>query len=105
MINYSKQTTKNPFFRKNLPSLSELANEFETDKGTENSLNLSWGKDYPYHSCMHYTKTYEKYMEIKRNKKISMLEIGVCDKRFPYASIKMWMSYFKDIDFYAVDNF
>jgi hypothetical protein len=34
-----------------------------------------------------------------------MLEIGVCDKRFPYASIKMWKSYFKNVDFYAVDNF
>jgi hypothetical protein len=44
-------------------------------------------------------------MEIKRNDEISMLEIGVCDKRFPYASIKMWMSYFKNIDLYAVDNF
>jgi hypothetical protein len=105
MIIYKKQTQFNSFFRETLPSLSDLANEFETDKGTENSLNLSWGKDYPQHSCMHYTKTYEKYMESKRKNRVSMLEIGVCDKRFPYASIKMWMSYFKDIDFYAVDNF
>jgi hypothetical protein len=86
-------------------SLSELANEYETDKGTENSKNLSWGSDYPNHVCMHYTKVYEKYMQINRDKEISMLEIGVCDKRFPFASIKMWMSYFKNIDFYAVDNF
>jgi hypothetical protein len=105
MILYKKQTNLNPFFQNLTPTLSDLANKFETDKGTENSLNLSWGENYPYHSCMHYTKTYEKYMEIKRNDKISMLEIGVCDKRFPYASIKMWMSYFKNIDLYAVDNF
>lgn len=105
MILYKKQLQSNPFFQETNVSLSELANKFETDKGTENSLNLSWGKDYPHHSCMHYTKTYEKYMEPRRNDNVSMLEIGVCDKRFPYASIKMWMSYFKDIDFYAVDNF
>lgn len=86
-------------------SLSEIANHFETDKGTANSLDLSWGKDYPLHSCMHYTTTYEKYMESKRNESASVLEIGVCDKRFPFASIKMWMSYFKNVDFYALDNF
>ncbi len=44
-------------------------------------------------------------MNDKKNTPISMLEIGVCDKRFPYASIKMWMSHFKEVDFYAVDNF
>jgi len=85
--------------------LSQLANKFETDKGTADALTLSWSKDYPNHSCWSYTKTYEKYMNDKKNTPISMLEIGVCDKRFPYASIKMWMSHFKEVDFYAVDNF
>jgi hypothetical protein len=54
---------------------------------------------------MHYTTTYEKYMNAKKNKNINMLEIGVCDKRFPFASIKMWMTYFENINLYAVDNF
>lgn len=101
---FKKTNNTNLFFDDKL-SLSELANKFETDKGTEDSINLSWGKDYPLHRCMHYTKTYEKYMSTFRNSKISLLEIGVCDKRFPYASIKMWLSYFKNIDFYAMDNF
>lgn len=104
MLKFLKTINQNGFYQPNI-TLSALANEYETDKGTANSIELSWGKDYPQHSCMHYTKTYEKYMENKRNDNISMLEIGVCDKRFPYASIKMWMSYFKNIDFYAVDNF
>lgn len=86
-------------------TLSELATMFETDKGTANSLDLSWGKDYPNHVCMHYTNTYEKYMEPIRTKDLSMMEIGVCDKRFPYASINMWLRYFQNVDFYAMDNF
>jgi hypothetical protein len=98
------KTNSNCFYI-NDTKLSQLANHYETDKGTVDSLNLSWGVHFPNHRCMHYTNTYEKYMESKKEEEISMLEIGVCDKRFPYASIKMWMSYFKNIDFYAVDNF
>lgn len=101
---YKKTTDLNPLYNESL-KLSELANKFETDKGTEDSLNLSWGKNYPLHRCMHYTKTYEKYMESFRNLDLSLLEIGICDKRFPYSSIKMWLSYFNKVDFYAFDNF
>lgn len=104
MKKFLKTTDQNDFYQPNA-DLSTLANKYETDKGTSTSTDLSWGKDYPQHVCMHYTKTYEKYMSLIKDQNISMLEIGVCDKRFPYASIKMWMSYFKNIDFYAVDNF
>lgn len=101
---FKKTKEQNNFFKQNF-DLSELANSYETDKGTEDPKNLSWFRDYPDNTCLHYTKTYEKYMEQHRFSNISMLEIGVCDKRFPYASIKMWMGYFKNVDFYAVDNF
>jgi hypothetical protein len=104
MILFKKKTT-NQFYQNSQMDLSSLANKFETDKGTANSMDLSWGSSYPSHACMHYTKTYEKYMQGLRDQAVSMLEIGVCDKRFPYASIKMWMNYFQNIDFYAVDNF
>jgi hypothetical protein len=104
MILFEKKLNVNNYYTEGA-TLSELANKYETDKGTAISSNLSWGLEYPKHSCWHYTKTYEKYMSEKKNTSVSMLEIGVCDKRFPYASIKMWMSYFKDINFYAVDNF
>jgi len=101
---FNKKNNVNDFYNSNL-DLSAIANIYETDKGTANSLDLSWGKDYPMHKCMHYTKTYEKYMLNKKTENISILEIGVCDKRFPFASIKMWMTYFKNIDFYGADNF
>jgi hypothetical protein len=102
---FSKTMDDNVFYTNDTKTLSTLANEFQTDKGTADAKSLPWGNDYPKHSCWHYTKTYEKYMQSKKYDPISIMEIGVCDKRFPYASIKMWMSYFKHVDFYAVDNF
>lgn len=101
---FNKTSIINSLYKEN-EELSALANYYETDKGTADSLTLTWGADYPNHRCMHYTNTYEKYMKGQRESEVSMLEIGVCDKRFPYASIMMWLSYFKDVDFYAVDSF
>ena len=37
------------------------------------------------------------------SKKIKMLEIGVNDERFPQASIKMWTSFFSEIEFIGFD--
>jgi len=105
MKTFTKTSNINAFYDTDAKTLSTLANSFQTDKGTAESKQLSWGKDYPMHACWHYTETYEKYTKGKKSDSISIMEIGVCDKRFPYASIKMWMSYFKDVDFYAVDNF
>lgn len=105
MIFFPKTLNRNPFFKKDADNLSALANEYETDKGTADAKSLSWGKDYPQHSCWHYTETYQRYMQEKRFSDVSIMEIGVCDKRFPFASIKMWMSFFEKPNFYAVDNF
>jgi hypothetical protein len=102
---FSKTNETNGFYKTDNLSLEQLANQFETDKGTADPKTLSWGVDFPLHQCMHYTDTYEKYMQDKKYESVNMLEIGVCDKRFPYASIKMWMSYFKNLNLYAVDNF
>jgi hypothetical protein len=101
---FKKTNKQNTFYQKD-KSLTELANLFETDKGTAEKSTLSWGKDWPEHVCMGYTKTYEKYMIPYREKPIKLFEIGICDKRFPYASPKMWLSYFNNIDLYCVDNF
>lgn len=101
---YKKETTNNLLYTDKL-SLSDIANKYETDKGTADSDDLSWGSEHKSHKCMHYTKTYEKYMNSKILEDVSMMEIGICDKRFPYASTQMWMSYFKNLDLYAVDNF
>jgi hypothetical protein len=54
---------------------------------------------------MNYTKTYKKYMDNSRETPVKLFEVGIRDKRFPYASCKMWLNYFKDIDLYAMDNF
>lgn len=86
-------------------SLTELANLYETDKGNADSSTLSWGINWPGHRCMNYTETYEQYMKNFRDKKIKLFEVGICDKRFPYASVKLWLSYFKNIDLYSLDNF
>lgn len=101
---FVKTNQHNSFYDKNL-TLTELANKFETDKGTADTSTLSWGEHWPEYDCMGYTTTYTKYMEPHRKEKIKLLEIGICDKRFSYASSKMWLSYFKDIDLYCIDNF
>lgn len=86
-------------------TLTEFANSYETDKGDADKDTLSWGPGHPTHYCWSYTKTYEKYFNEFRTSKISMLEIGICDGRFPYASSKMWLNFFKNVDLYCVDNF
>lgn len=86
-------------------TLTEFANKYETDKGDADKNTLSWGPSHPTHDSWSYTKTYEKYFNSFRNSKISMLEIGICDGRFPYASPKMWLNFFENIDLYCVDNF
>lgn len=86
-------------------NLSDIANYYELDKGTADSTTLSWHSKYPTHTCMHYTETYERYMSSKRHEPVSMLEIGVCDNRFPFGSVRMWMNYFQYPNFYAMDNF
>jgi hypothetical protein len=101
---FKKTNQQNNFYQKD-KNLTELANLLETDKGTADKSILSWGKDWPEHVCMGYTKTYEKYMSSYREKQVKLFEIGICDKRFPYASPKMWLSYFNNIDLYCVDNF
>lgn len=103
-MEFFKKTGKQIIYQKDV-TLTELANSLETDKGDADKLTLSWGKDWPEHVCMGYTKTYEKYMQPYREKDVKLYEIGICDKRFPYASPKMWLSYFKNVDLYGVDNF
>lgn len=103
MTYYSKN--KVPcLFRQNT-SLTFLANEFETDKGDADRNTLSWASRFPTHHTNGYTNTYEKYMTDRRSDDIKFLEIGICDQRFPLASIKLWLSYFQNIDLYCVDNF
>jgi hypothetical protein len=101
---FKKSTNNNLLFNDTL-TLNEIANFYETDKGTADKSTLSWGNLYPFHFCMHYTHVYEKYMFSDKENNFNMLEIGICDKRFPYASPKMWLTYFKNVNLFCVDNF
>jgi hypothetical protein len=97
--------TQNTILHNPLLSLTDIANLYETDKGDANKTILSWGKDYPEHYCMNYTAVYEKYMSKYRSNRIKLFEVGICDKRFPFASVKLWLTYFSNIELYSVDNF
>lgn len=99
------KSVKNSELYNSNKSLTQIANELETDKGDIDKMNLSWGKDWPNHITMGYTHTYERYMSKKRKKNVKLFEIGIRDKRFPYASCKMWLTYFKKVDLYGMDNF
>ena len=90
--------------------LTHLANLFETDKGTLIAAETTWGKtiwwkNNPINLCWYYTETYARYMEPFKDAPIKMMEIGICDGRFPYASCKMWTGFFSNLDLYSVDNF
>jgi hypothetical protein len=106
-MSYYKKTNNQTELYSPQKSLSELANEFQTDKGIADKMELSWGVSHPYHYTLGYTSVYEKYMNSYRESKtpVQFLEIGICDPRFPFASPKLWLSYFKNIDLYCVDNF
>jgi hypothetical protein len=82
-----------------------LANLYGTDKGDMDEKTTHWYSKCPNHKTMGYAYTYEKYMSSKRNTNVSLLEIGINDWRFPYASTKMWLKYFKNINLYSMDNF
>jgi hypothetical protein len=100
-----RKTKEGTLYNKDL-SLTQIANLLESDKGDADKMTLTWSKDWPSHHTWGYTMTYEKYMNQQReSQNIKLLEIGICDKRFPYASSKMWMTYFKDLDLYSLDNF
>lgn len=103
-MKFFKKINQNIFYNSSL-TLTDLANLFETDKGDADKSKLSWADGFPNHFTWGYTKEYEKYMHPQKNKNINLLEIGICDRRFPYASIKMWLSFFENIDLYCIDNF
>lgn len=103
-MKFFAKTNNNTLYNNN-STLTEIANLYETDKGNANKNTLSWGKNWPEHQCMGYTSTYEKYMTSFREKPVKVFEVGICDKRFPYASVKLWLSYFKNIELYSLDNF
>lgn len=106
MIYFKSQRLDNPLYNSS-KSLTELANSLETDKGTADASTLSWGINFPTHYSWGYTTIYETYMSPLRETEtpVEFLEVGIYDYRFPYASPKLWKSYFRNINLNSVDNF
>lgn len=101
---YKSKITKNTCRGANL-SLTEIANHLGLDKGDINPKLTQWHEIYPQHITMGYTNVYERYMQQYRELPINILQIGVCDKRFPYGSLKMWQTYFNLANIYGADNY
>jgi hypothetical protein len=80
-------------FKKNVLTneLTKITNYLGSDKG-----------DYvdEKHS---YTEIYESIFILKKNTKVDILEIGIKDPRFPYASVKIWDLYFKNPKIFGLD--
>ena len=83
-------------------SLTEIANSYQLDKGTLPQKKLDWHKKYPDHKTMGYTPIYEQYIDTNT---LKLLEIGICDKRFPGKSLEMWKEYLPYAQIYGIDNF
>ena len=64
-----------------MTNLTGLANKYGTDKGT-----MDYGHGY--------SNTYQELFKDLVDQRVKLLEIGVCDPRFPGASLKMWKEYF-----------
>lgn len=99
-----KTNKENSRYNANL-NLTEIANQLGLDKGNINPKLTQWHKTYPQHITMGYTNTYERYMRQCSELPINILQIGVCDKRFPYGSLKMWQTYFNSANIYGADNY
>lgn len=81
-----------------IQSLTEIFNEFGSDKGsyfthTNSTNNISHN----------YTKTYDELMSPYRDKEINFLEIGIWSPFYPGASVKAWTKYFNNVNFYGLD--
>jgi hypothetical protein len=86
-------------------TLTQIANKLELDKGTADASTLSWHSAFPDHVTMGYTEVYEKFMAPMRKKFVRLLEVGVCDSRFPLGSLQMWIKYFPKGTVIAMDLF
>lgn len=77
-----------------MKTLDELANLYNTDKGTT----------YGGHSVHGYAPIYDKVLSPLREKPIRMLEVGVCMEFTEGAhSVRMWRDYFTNAELYSFD--
>ncbi len=86
-------------------TLTEIAKRLCLDKGTAPTETMPWHAAFPDHRTMGYTTIYEHYMEPLRHAPCRLLEVGVCDQRFPLGSLKMWREYAPEWRLTAMDFF
>lgn len=73
-------------------TLEDICNKHNCDKGTNPDRN-TWG-NFKNHPILGYSKIYEPILAPHRDGEITFLEIGIADRRFPGASLKVWDEYF-----------
>jgi hypothetical protein len=73
--------------------LDDLANKYQTDKGTK----------YPRNSTHGYAPIYENYLNKWRHEPIRLLEIGLSLVPNGVASVQMWLEYFTAANIYTLD--
>lgn len=71
--------------------LTRITNYIGSDKGTE--IGERHG----------YSDVYESLFVNRQKLPTSLLEIGICDPRFPYASVKIWDTYFSNVKITGLD--
>lgn len=77
-----------------MPTLDDLANKYNTDKGSLYQGDTRHG----------YAEIYDKYLTKWRSSKINMLEIGVCMETTEGGhSVRMWSEYFEKAKIYTFD--
>lgn len=86
-------------------TLTQIANSLTLDKGNADHKAMPWHAKFPHHRTLGYTEVYERYMNEARGNAIKLLEIGVCDQRFPLGSLKMWKEYAPEWNITALDFF
>jgi hypothetical protein len=74
-----------------IDDLTKITNFLGSDKG--NYVDEKHG----------YTEIYSSLFSLKRNSEIKLLEIGIKDPRFPYASVKIWDTFFNKVEIIGLD--
>lgn len=88
-----------------MKTLTELANKYKSDKGTDSvALREAWGRG-DKDEVHGYSEYYEKLFKHYKNLPINILEIGIADWRCPGASLKIWYDYFPLANIVGFDNF
>jgi hypothetical protein len=86
----------------NLKIMNQLTTHLTFSSFTELSDILGMDKGSLYENHM-YTEIYEKYLNKFINDRLTMIEIGVHDSRFPGRCLHFWDKLFPNLEYYGID--